>query len=74
MQKLHLFKKRATARSTARWVLEDKGRMSYEDALKKAIEVYEQFRVQQERDYISNFDVAMVDYLKGLGKPGNDDE
>ena len=57
-----------------RRVLEDKGRISHEEALKKATEVYEHFRIQQDRDYVSNFDVAMVDYLKGSGEPENDDE
>ena len=51
-----------------RRVLEGKGRVSHEDALKKAVEVYEQFRIQQDRDYISNFDEAMSEYLKGEGK------
>ncbi|WP_342757435.1 virulence RhuM family protein [Kineothrix sedimenti] len=50
-----------------RRVLEGKGRVSHEDALKKAVEVYEQFRIQQDRDYISNFDEAMSEYLKGKG-------
>lgn len=48
-----------------RRVLEGKGQVSHEDALKKATEVYEQFRIQQDRDYISNFDDAMSEYLKG---------
>ncbi|MPN39268.1 hypothetical protein SDC9_186796 [bioreactor metagenome] len=48
-----------------RRVLEGKGHISHEDALKKAAEVYEQFRIQQDRDYISNFDDAMAEYLKG---------
>ena len=50
-----------------RRVLEGKGRVSHENALKKAVEVYEQFRIQQDRDYISNFDEAMSEYLKGKG-------
>ena len=29
--------------------------------------VYEQFRVKQDRDYISEFDRDMVKYLKGSG-------
>jgi hypothetical protein len=37
--------------------------------MKKAIEVYGQLRIQQDRDYISNFDKAMSEYLKGSTKP-----
>lgn len=48
-----------------RRVLDGKGQVSHEDALKKATEVYERFRIQQDRDYISNFDEAMSEYLKG---------
>jgi hypothetical protein len=46
-----------------RRVLSGKGRVSHDDAIKKATEVYEQFRIQQDRDYISNFDVEMSKYL-----------
>lgn len=49
-----------------RRVLGGKGQISHEDALKKAAEVYEQFRIQQDRDYISNFDEAMSKYVKGI--------
>ncbi len=51
--------------SNRRRVLDGKGLVSHEDALKKATKVYEQFRIQQDRDYISNFDEAMSEYLKG---------
>jgi hypothetical protein len=57
-----------------RRVLDGKGRISHGDALKKAAEVYEHFRIQQDRDYISSFDVAMADYLKGSGKDSKDEE
>jgi hypothetical protein len=57
-----------------RRLLDNKGHVSHEDALKKAEEVYEQFRIQQDRDYISNFDLAMVDYLKGSNISGKDEE
>jgi len=36
---------------------------THEDALKKAVEVCEQFRIQQDRDYISNYDETMTEYL-----------
>jgi hypothetical protein len=48
-----------------RKVLGDKGRVSHEDAVKKAEDVYEQFRVRQDADYISEFDREMAKYLKG---------
>ena len=50
-----------------RKVLEGKGTVSHEDAVKKAEDIYEQFRVQQDRDYISQFDKEMAKYLKGEG-------
>ncbi|WP_313560787.1 virulence RhuM family protein [Ruminiclostridium cellobioparum] len=48
-----------------RRVLEGKGKVSHEDAVKKAGEIYEQFRVRQDREYISQFDKEMSKYLKG---------
>lgn len=50
-----------------RKVLEGKGTVSHEDAVKKAEDIYEQFRVQQDRDYISQFDKVIAKYLKGGG-------
>jgi hypothetical protein len=54
-----------------RRVLEGKGRVLHDDAIKKAAEVYEQFRVQQDKDYISNFDDEMFKYLTGAVKLGD---
>ena len=51
--------------SNRRRVLEDKGYVSHDDALKKATKIYEQFRVQQDEDYISHFDEQMSKYLTG---------
>jgi len=48
-----------------RRVLEGKGRVSHEDAVKKAEDVYAQFRVKQDEAYISEFDRDMAKYLKG---------
>lgn len=48
-----------------RRVLEGKGKVSHEDAVKKAEEIYEQFRVRQDKEYISQFDKEMSKYLKG---------
>jgi hypothetical protein len=53
-----------------RRVLQGSGHVSHEDALKKATEVYEQFRVIQDRDYISNFDKEMAKYLRGETEGG----
>jgi hypothetical protein len=54
-------------KNNRRKVLEGKGTISHEDAVKKAEDIYEQFRVQQDRDYISQFDREMAKYLKGEG-------
>jgi hypothetical protein len=51
-----------------RRILEDKGHVSHDDAMRKATETYEQFRIQQDRDYISNFDEEMSKYLTGAAK------
>jgi hypothetical protein len=57
-----------------RRILEDKGHISHDAAMKKAAEVYEQFRIQQDRDYISNFDEEMSRYLAGAAKPEDRDD
>jgi hypothetical protein len=54
-------------RGNRRKVLEGKGLISHEDAVKKAEDVYEQFRVEQDRNYISQFDQEMEKYFKGDG-------
>ena len=48
-------------------VLEGKGRISREAAMKKVGAVYEEFRKKQDADYISDFDRAIEKYLKGGG-------
>ncbi|MCL2153340.1 MAG: virulence RhuM family protein [Oscillospiraceae bacterium] len=48
-----------------RRVLESKGRVSHDDAIKKAEDVYAQFRLKQDEAYISEFDRDMAKYLKG---------
>ena len=50
-----------------RKVLEGRGRISHEAAVKKVGAVYEEFRKKQDADYISDFDRAMEKYLKGGG-------
>lgn len=54
-------------RHNRRKILKDKGAVSHEDAIKKAEDIYEQFRVRQDRNYISPFDREMAKYLKGEG-------
>ena len=56
-----------------RKVLDGKGRVSKEDAFKKAGDIYAQFRVRQDEAYISEFDRDMAKYLKG-GNGGGVDE
>ena len=48
-----------------RKILEGKGRVSHEDAVRKAEGIYEQFRIRQDADYISEFDREMAKYFKG---------
>jgi hypothetical protein len=55
-----------------RKVLEGKGRMSHDDAVKKAEGVYEQFRVRQDKEYISEFDRNMAKYLSGSAERDKD--
>ena len=50
-------------------VLEGKGHISREAAVKKVSGIYAEFRKKQDADYISEFDRAMERYLKGGGKP-----
>lgn len=57
--------------SNRRKVLKDKGSISHEDAIKKAEDIYGQYRFQQDKDYISQFDKEMAKYLKG--KDGKDE-
>ena len=46
-------------------VLEDKGRISHDDAAKKVGEIYAEFRKKQDIEYISEFDRETAKYLKG---------
>ena len=48
-----------------RKILGSKGRVSHEDAVKKAENIYEQFRIRQDDDYVSDFDREMAKYFKG---------
>jgi len=52
-------------KNNRRRVLSGKGSVSHYDAMKKAGTVYEEFRIKQDNDYISEFDKDMVKYLRG---------
>jgi hypothetical protein len=54
-------------KNNRRHILTDKGHISHNEAIKKADEIYEQFRIKQDRDYISEFDRDMAKYLRGNG-------
>jgi hypothetical protein len=58
-------------KNNRRRILGGKGQISHEEAVKKAGKVYEQFRIKQDRDYISEFDRDMAKYLKGGGNEEN---
>lgn len=48
-----------------RRVLEGKGRISHDDAVKKVSDIYAEFRKKQDADYVSEFDRQTAKYLKG---------
>ena len=48
-----------------RKVLEDKGHISHDDAVKKVGGIYAEFRKKQDAAYISEFDRETAKYLKG---------
>ena len=54
-------------------VLVGKGKVSKEDAFKKAGDIYAQSRVRQDEAYISEFDRDMAKYLKGENGGGSDE-
>jgi hypothetical protein len=51
-----------------RKVLQGKGKISHEDAVNKAEEIYERFRIRQDNEYISEFDRDMAKYFRGEGE------
>ena len=52
-------------RNNRREVLEGKGKVSHDMAMKKAEKEYERFRVKQDQEYVSEFDREVERYLKG---------
>ena len=55
-------------KANRRNILTHKGTVSHEDAVAKAEEIYKEFRVKQDANYISNFDKDMAKYLTGDDK------
>ena len=53
-------------RNNRREVLEGKGKVSHDMAMKKAEKEYEIFRVKQDQEYVSEFDREVERYLKGI--------
>lgn len=52
-------------KTSRREILEGSGSVSHSDAVRKANEIYKEFRKKQDADYISDFDRATEKYLKG---------
>lgn len=48
-----------------RRVLEGKGTISHDDAVKKVSDIYSEFRKKQDKEYMSDFDRETAKYLKG---------
>ena len=53
---------------TDQQILRNAGNISHEMALAKAHQEYEKFRLNQDRDYFSDFDQSLARYLKGDSK------
>lgn len=47
-------------------ILTDSGKISHEQAVKKAESEYEKFRIKQDREYISSMDEMYKKYLEGV--------
>ncbi len=50
---------------TDQQILQHAGKISHDMAIAKATEEYEKYRIQQNREYISDFDHVFAKYLKG---------
>jgi hypothetical protein len=48
-----------------RKILSGRGKIAHTEAAEKALGLFDQFRIRQDRDYISNFDKEMTRYLQG---------
>ena len=52
-------------KNNRRNVLDGKGKISHDDAMKKVSGIYDEFRKKQDQNYISEFDRETAKYLKG---------
>ena len=52
-------------KNNRRDVLPDKGRISHDEAVKKAAKEYEIFRIKQDQEYVSEFDRQTEKYFRG---------
>jgi len=52
-------------KNNRRKILENRGKISHDSAMKKVSAIYSEFRKKQDANYISNFDKEMEKYLKG---------
>ncbi|MBR1702288.1 MAG: virulence RhuM family protein [Lachnospiraceae bacterium] len=52
-------------KNNRRDVLSDKGRISHDEAVKKAAKEYEVFRIKQDQEYVSEFDRQTEKYFRG---------
>lgn len=52
-------------RNIRRNVLDGKGSVSHDDAVRKVSDIYKEFRKKQDNEYISEFDKTVEKYLKG---------
>lgn len=52
-------------KNNRRKILENRGKISHDSAMKKVSAIYSEFRRKQDANYISNFDKEMEKYLKG---------
>jgi len=59
-------------KNNRRAILRGKGTVSHEQAVAKAGGIFEQFRIRQDHDYISNFDREMEKYITGETPPQKD--
>ena len=50
-------------------ILENAGEISHDMAMLKADEEYDKFRIKQDNEYVSDFDVEFEKYLKGQDEP-----
>ena len=53
-------------KNNRRKVLDGKGKISHDEAVKNVNRIYEQFRIKQDEVYFSEFDKEMEKYYSGI--------